>query len=209
MPERRGRAIQKAVESPLVPDGLASNVAALLREFRSGTKRRGAVSARKSLVEQGALRASVLLTLRPGDWICDLSRVELGRASSAGRLLFWLELPAGAGPRNGWVLLGAALALRAATGSAVGLLLVSAATLKRREWRSVLRLAVEHALPLVLVVLPERDGEPLRLPGIPGLPVIPVDAADALALCRVLGESCLRARNGDGPALVHAVHWRL
>ena len=41
------------------------------------------------------------------------------------------------------------------------------------------------------------------------MPGIPVDAADAVALSRVLQESILRARHGDGAALLEPIPWTI
>ncbi|MEK6398266.1 MAG: hypothetical protein V4734_09290, partial [Terriglobus sp.] len=37
------------------------------------------------------------------------------------------------------------------------------------------------------------------------VPILPVDAGDAVAVCRVMQESLLRARNGWGGAVIHAI----
>ena len=71
----------------------------------------------------------------------------------------------------------------------------------------VLQLVQEHDLSVLLVVqgAPEtRAGAQRRLLGTK-VPVMPVDAADAVALCRVLQECLLRARNGWGGAVIHAL----
>ena len=199
-------------------------------ELRSGKKRQSGDAKRagaplragKSSSGQEAIRASALVTLRPGDLVCDLSGSDAGRTSSASESLLWLDPPNDAESGSVLILLGAALALqaqsrlgagRAATRSAALLLILLPAGNRRGpKWEGALQFALSQALPVVIISLPSenRDERGVRLRSrTPGPPVIPVDAADAVALCRVLEESCLRARSGDGPALIQTVHWRL
>ncbi len=171
-------------------------------------------AARLSAKGQEAIRASALLTLRPGDLVCDLSGSDAGR--TLGLPPLWVDPPTGTPHESLTLLLGAACALRAQrTSSVVPLLLVFVAApfLTRPQWRASLALAARNSLPLLLQVLPSP---PPSLAGAlsagsqtDGVPGIPVDSADAVALCRVLSEASLRARNGDGPTLIEAVPWLL
>ena len=70
-----------------------------------------------------------------------------------------------------------------------------------------IRLMEAYDLPLVLIAQGEaepRAAAEKRMRSTQ-VPVLPVDAADAVAVCRVMQESLLRARNGWGGAVVHAI----
>lgn len=72
---------------------------------------------------------------------------------------------------------------------------------------SVLQLMQERELSLLLVVQAEpetRADAQRRLLGTK-VAVMPVDATDAIAVCRVAQECMLRARNGWGGAVIHAL----
>lgn len=79
-------------------------------------------------------------------------------------------------------------------------------------WRRTLTLAAKLDLPMIFVVLPEKDGKSknvsrkARAYGVPG---IPVDARDAVAIYRVAQESIGRTRGGDGPVVIQCVTYRL
>ncbi|GAA3763298.1 thiamine pyrophosphate-dependent enzyme [Terriglobus aquaticus] len=68
-----------------------------------------------------------------------------------------------------------------------------------------LQLAGQHLLPLLLVVRdePGKPRPPITAP--PHVEVVPVDAEDAVAVCRVMQESTLRARNRWGSVVLRAV----
>ena len=71
----------------------------------------------------------------------------------------------------------------------------------------ILRLMQDRELSLILVVQAEpetRAGAQRRLLGTK-VPILPVDATDAIAVCRVTQESMLRARNGWGATVIHAL----
>jgi hypothetical protein len=70
----------------------------------------------------------------------------------------------------------------------------------------VLSLIEQNDLPLIVVVRSEplsRAEAQRRMLGTK-VPILPVDDADAVAVCRVVQESMLRARNGWGGAVIHA-----
>ena len=73
--------------------------------------------------------------------------------------------------------------------------------------KGVLQLVGENALPVLLVTLaaPETRTEAQRRLLSTTVPIMPVDAADTVALCRVLQECLLRARNGWGGAVIQAL----
>lgn len=70
---------------------------------------------------------------------------------------------------------------------------------------SVLHVAGEHLLPLLLIVRdePGKPRQPITTP--PNVEVVPVDAEDAVAVCRVMQESALRARNRWGAVVLRAI----
>ena len=71
----------------------------------------------------------------------------------------------------------------------------------------VLQLMQERDLSLLLIVQAEpetRADAQRRLLGTK-VPIMPVDATDSVAVCRVTQESMLRARNGWGGTVLHAL----
>lgn len=68
-----------------------------------------------------------------------------------------------------------------------------------------MRLAGEHRLPLILILRdePNRPRVPLKAPE--NVEIVQVDAEDAVAVCRVMQESMLRARNRWGSVVLRAV----
>ena len=106
---------------------------------------------------------------------------------------------------------GAASALRAQGEGRLVLAYVEGDALPLPRWKQVLGAAGQAQVPIVFALLPTKDGRRQgavsdRAQGW-GVPGMPVDAADAVALYRVMQESVLRARGGDGPALVECVTW--
>jgi hypothetical protein len=65
----------------------------------------------------------------------------------------------------------------------------------------------KHSLALLLVVQAEAEArvDAERRMRSTKVPILPVDATDAVAVCRVTQESMLRARNGWGGAVIHAI----
>jgi len=102
---------------------------------------------------------------------------------------------------------GMAMALKAAGG---GVVLAYAASdeLTVAEWKRLLTLANEDKLPLAIVVTPGRTptgvdvSAVVKRLGATSIPVIPVDAGDAVAIYRVTQETLVRARVGDGVAVI-------
>ena len=75
----------------------------------------------------------------------------------------------------------------------------------RTPLSEALHLAGQHLLPLLVVVRdePGKPRPPLAAP--PNVEIVPVDAEDAVAVCRVMQESTLRARNRWGAVVLRAV----
>lgn len=71
---------------------------------------------------------------------------------------------------------------------------------------SITHLVQQHDLALVVVASGDMESRAAaqRRQHSTGVPTMPVDRADAVAVCRVVQECLLRARNGWGGAVVHA-----
>jgi hypothetical protein len=75
------------------------------------------------------------------------------------------------------------------------------------EWKRLLTVAMEGALPLVIVATPgqtDLSGIVKRM-GAKSIPVIPVDAGDVVAIYRVMQETLVRARADGGVVVVECV----
>ena len=109
--------------------------------------------------------------------------------------------------------LGAASALRLQGAGRLVLVYVESDEPAATLWKQVLGVAGRSGAPIVFVLLPPGNVKKQGLISNQaqgwGVPGIPVDAADAVALYRVMQESVLRARGGDGPSLVECVTWRV
>lgn len=70
-----------------------------------------------------------------------------------------------------------------------------------------LKLMESDDLPLLIVVKGEAETRAVAEKRMKStqVPILPVDAGDAVAVCRVMQESLLRARNGWGGAVIHAI----
>lgn len=73
---------------------------------------------------------------------------------------------------------------------------------------ATVRLLQQHDLPLLVVAQGEAEGRDAseKRTKSTQVPLLPVDAADAVAVCRVMQEAMLRARNGWGGTVIHAIH---
>ncbi len=88
-------------------------------------------------------------------------------------------------------------------------------TLTAAEWSRVLAVAVEQPLPMVIVAIPTSKSRaaPFDLSRLAAkvagtqIPVVPVDAGDAVALYRVMQETCIRARADGGVAMIECVRF--
>lgn len=108
---------------------------------------------------------------------------------------------------------GQATALMVADGKQVTVVYAGVDALTPAEWKRVLTVANDGALPLVVVAIPvgASEGGVLDLSAVAAkvaeakIPVIPVDAADVVALYRVMQETCLRARADGGVVVIECV----
>ncbi len=73
-------------------------------------------------------------------------------------------------------------------------------------WKGTLTLIQEHDLPVLLIAGGEAESraDAQRRLQSTRVPIMPVDRCDAVAICRVMQECLLRARNGWGGAVIHA-----
>ncbi len=64
----------------------------------------------------------------------------------------------------------------------------------------------ERNLPLLVIAQgePEPRADIHRRATATKIPILPVDDSDAVAVCRVMQESTLRARSGWGGVVIHA-----
>lgn len=112
---------------------------------------------------------------------------------------------------------GAAMALRTC-GQGVVVAYAASSDLTRAEWTRLLALVtrgdVNSALPMVIVVTPDRTSAKLDLGKLAvsagqalgrRLPMLPVDAGDAVALYRAAQESIGRARTTGGAVVIGCV----
>jgi TPP-dependent pyruvate/acetoin dehydrogenase alpha subunit len=131
------------------------------------------------------------------------------KAEGASGLLPFFEAPS---DRLG-AALGAALALKQATGSNMVLVFVDDGEVNAKLWRRTLSVAAKYELPIMFAVVPSSDheGHPqlTKIAHGCGVAGIAVEATDAIAMYRVAQESMGRIRGGGGPVLVEGIHFRL
>ncbi len=206
-------------ENPLVPHAVLQQMYAGMKALRALEPNAAALAAGgHSLRGEEACRASSLLSLGAGDLVSDVpgSAVRTQRRGAAvletmapGVLL----LPSIAAAIERLSLaVGAASALRVQGESRLVLLYARAGEVSPAVWKQSFGTAGRRELPIIFLVLPragkqrsDRISDRAQNWGVPGMPV---DAADAVALYRVMQESVLRARGGDGPALIECVSWQ-
>ena len=215
-------------ENPLLPNAELRALHALLKRAakaeasasRKGAKARagGGTAGRTPAASRGALLAGTLQQLRPGDLLVtepgDLVPATLPQQAIAAPLL-----PVGA--PSLLLAAGMAAALPAADPRPLVLALLRSG-LDEPHWNRALAWAQEQRLPLILACADPSGANALRpttkaKPDTMGwtalarvaarlkLPILTVDGEDAVAVYRVMQESVLRARSGDGPAVLWAV----
>lgn len=219
-------------ENPLIPsiklrELYAAMVELRLLEDHLAKPRRGrkpSVRPASTHGEEGC-RASTVLSLKPGDLTSEpapgLATPFLRGAKLAGLLTSGPakpDLPPAADPTTRLHLaIGAALTLASRKNGPLVLAYVYASELGLREWKPILRLASDHAAPVLIVVLPglatrknsQPDGQLSLTATACGVPGIPVDSADPVALYRVAQEATLRIRSGGGPVLMECIPFRI
>ena len=163
-----------------------------------------------------ALLAGLLPLLQPGDAV-----VTQGRNPLAERL--WTQLSArqptsrhglpctitaceGSAAATALVAAGAAVHQKSLTKPGGESRITLAILEKEDDLSECLRLAHAQLLPLLLVVRGENSTVTRARASRSLVPAIPVDDTDAVAVCRVMQESLIRARNGWSSVVIHALH---
>ena len=209
----------EAFENPLVPHAVLQQMYTGMKILRRLDPRAAQLaSGTRSLRGEEACRASSLLSLTAGDLVSDVpgSAVMAQRRGAAAietMAAGVLVLPAGEeAVERVSLALGAASVLRVQGSGRLVLLYAYAEDVPTSVWKQTFGTAGRRELPLIFLLLPRADE---RRPALIsdraqgwGIPGMPVDAADAIALYRVMQESVLRARSGDGPALIECVRWQ-
>lgn len=197
------------MSKPLISDAQMLAMHAAMLQLRQAAPRRSAAAA------QGAwpiaLMAAVLLQLRGEDVLVTAGELPLAqttlRAAQASSfhpdlLPFTLACsPDTAAAVAAGHALAQSLAMRPGDRAPLTLAMLDA----RAPLSDALQLAGQHLLPLLAIVRdePGKPRPPLQAPQ--NVEVVPVDADDAVAVCRVMQESTLRARNRWGAVVLRAV----
>lgn len=191
-------------ENPIVSDAVLRQLYTTVQQLRT----RRVPSSQEGACPQGqeAIYAASLLSVKEGDLLCEdgyrPKKLALERSPS------WLEVGETPTPARLLLALGAASALHIQATGGLVLAYTAADDSSPAQWQQVLGIAGSGSLPMIVVALPGRrpgwlSSQSQRW----GVPGIPVDSSDAVALYRVLQESILRARHGDGPALLEPISW--
>ena len=189
-----------------------------LRELRLLMERVRTMDRRKSNAAREALLAATLIHLNEGDLVS-------GRADDATLRALAPESKAGDDahdvPQSLRIPLcaGAARGMQTAGTDRIAVAFAEAGSLET-GWADALRWAHRDRLPFLLVVADNgvaigrrksRNAPALRWPELTKvahsihLPHFPVDGEDAVAVYRVIHETCARARAGGGPSVIWAM----
>ncbi len=194
---------------PLISDAQMLAMHAAMVQLRQAALRRSAAAA------QGAwpiaLLAATLLQLRSEDFLVTagelpLAAIPLRGARQSGFQPDLLPFSVACSPEMATaVAVGYALAQSHSTRPGDHAPLALAMVGARTPQAEALQLAGQHLLPLLVVVRdePGKPRPPLAVPV--NVEVVPVDAEDAVAVCRVVQESMLRARNRWGAVVLRAI----
>ena len=200
-------------QNPLLPNRKLRELYALMLRCRDLDRRQPNPAAREALLAATTMQLlpGDMLSVAPGDRAAALAPASKSDAKPSA------TTPAEIAPR---LVLCAATARGLQAAAAQGILLsLTTAGSAEPGWAAALTWANTEKLPLLLAVADATDGkasvrkqsEPLnwlqmqRLAKKMRLPVFAVDGEDAVAVYRVMQESALRARAGDGPAVIWAV----
>jgi hypothetical protein len=203
-------------ENPLLPNARLKELLELMQRCRAldrGTKR----------PVREALLAATVIHLEPGDLLISdaadttaqtLAPAAKDNALAAGKEIILPEQNV-ALPKVPRLALAAAMAqgLRASGAGGIVLALAQPGP-SAADWASALDYAQRARLPLLIACADPSFGTApggttaLNLPAVAkaarklSLPVLPVDGEDAVAVYRVMQECTLRARLGEGPAVI-------
>jgi len=221
----------KAFESPLISHARMRAMFRALVETRLLSARAAKTRSAVHLIPYGLEGCWVgpLIDLKPGDltslpratWLADHIRSigarETANSASLGEVRQALKsFTAEKSTRTNLAPIdrllcsaGMAMALKPSAEKSVAVAYAGAADLTPSEWKHLLTVASEGALPLIAVITP--DAKPVDISsivkrmGVNTIPVIPVDAADAVALYRVAQETLVRARADGGIAVIECI----
>ena len=187
-------------------------------------RRCNALDRRSKRPAREALLAATAIHLQPGDILCgetsDTTAASIAPPQKPNPLVTWDAVVEPDKnvilPKNSRLALAAAMAqgLRASGTGGIVLTLASTAT-REAGWADALAYAQRAHVPLLLVVADtgraSRAANALTLASVSAvakklqLPVLPVDGEDAVAIYRVMQECTLRARLGEGPAVIWGI----
>jgi hypothetical protein len=201
-------------ENPLLPNRRLKEMLELMRRCRKLDGGHG----------REAMLAATVIHLEDGDVLVgaagDKAAAALGPKQKTNPRVTWdavLEPDSDVAlPKASRMVLAAAMAqgLRASGGGGVVLTFTETGA-KEDGLTEALTYAQKARVPLLLAVSDATDGKAkkgavqyadmLRVAKKLQMPVFPVDGEDAVAVYRVMQECSLRARNGEGPAILWCV----
>ena len=194
---------------PLISDAQMVAMHSVMLQLRQAAPRRSAAAAQSAWPI--AFLAAALLQLRSDDLLVTAGELPLAAATLSGAressfhpdlLPFTLQCtPESAAAAAAGHAYAQSHAARPGDHAPLTMAMVPV----RAPLADALRLAGQHLLPLLAVVRdePGQPRPPLLAPN--NVEVIAVDAEDAVAVCRVVQESMLRARNRWGAVVLRAV----
>jgi len=202
---------------PLISDAAMRSMYTTMQQLRLTKRDRAATEGlsradRAAMIAQPeALHAALLSQMHRRDTLLTEGEDPLAKAALAA--YFPIEVSSlhsivcpGRGEECAAVAAGMALQ-HAETARTTGVRAVTVALLRGYPaLDGVLSLIAQNDLPLIVVVRSEplsRADAQRRALGTK-VPILPVDDADAVAVCRVVQEAMLRARNGWGGAIIQA-----
>jgi len=204
-------------ENPLLPNRRLKEMLELMQRCHALDRRNP-----KRLTRE-ALLAATSIHLLPGDILssdaADTTAKAIAPAAKDNALVTWSAVVEPeenfALPKVSRLALCAAMAQGLRSSGTGGIVLAFANTLSPEAgWADAFEYAQRARLPLLLAVADPtagraaRNASALSLPTISKvakklkLPVLPVDGEDAVAVYRVMQECTLRARLGEGPAVI-------
>ncbi len=178
--------------APLISDARLLDLHAALRRASRPAQKNGRSAAR---VRFPAVYAALLADLALHD------RVTADYAINLDPFAVGAPLPV-----SPEIATGLAMGLAAHQSGSLVVAFTRSSSLDPARFRQTLRLAAQHRLPILYVLLPASrapqsfDWSARAI--IEDVPAIPVDAHDAVALCRVAQETIQRARTHGGPTLI-------
>lgn len=208
-------------ENPLLPHRRLQDLYALMLRCREMERKDRASFklAREALLAATAihLESGDVLCGAPGDataeWLSSTSRISTKKKTSESQTQSG-KTPAIPEDVRLAVCAGIAQGLKAAGTKGAVIVLASAGD-KNSNWAGALEYAQNSRSPLVLVCADASDGKRARYGALSWpemvklckrlrLPTLSVDGEDAVAMYRVMQESLVRTRGGDGPVIIWA-----